>query len=156
MSNGISSDFHADTEPFYKISNLKNYYYIEKEETISWYAALHKCHKFGCDLMYFENKKEFNVVTNELKKLDKRNKKHYWIDMTNLSDFKEFRSISTGLVPRFVKWYPREPNNKDSDENCAELVVFKSDVYMNDNNCTVNMRFICKTKLPRQVTIIAY
>lgn len=76
--------------------------------------------------------------------------------MTNLSNSSIFKSISTGRVPSFVKWDREEPNNKDFNENCAELVVNRKKEYMNDNSCTLNMGFICKTKLPRQATIIAY
>lgn len=157
-SNEVSKDFHPDNKNFKKISDLRKYYYIEKSEPVTWFEALHKCRKLGGDLINFENEKEFLAVTKSLNK-----QRHFWIDMTNLSDQKEYKSIVTGQKPSFLKWYEQEPNNKGQNENCAELVTHamknkhkKKQWFMNDFECGLRNYFICETKLPTQLTIVVW
>ncbi|XP_062135139.1 C-type lectin 37Da-like [Drosophila sulfurigaster albostrigata] len=146
--NGIADDFNADTKPFKKI--LDNYYYIEEDTTLNWFAALHKCHELGAELISYENENEYDALLNHLSKT-----KCYWIDLTNLSKEGGYQSITTGYPPSFTKWDVGEPNNKFGDENCAQLITYVWGILkMNDNNCYDLCQFICKTKYPLQINFV--
>ncbi|KAH8371007.1 hypothetical protein KR093_005900, partial [Drosophila rubida] len=136
-------------QPFEKI--LNNYYYIA-ENTSSWFAAMHKCREFGADLVNFETRKDFEAVRNNLSK-----KKCYWIGLSNLSEDGEYHSITTGLSPSFTMWNTNEPNNKNGNEHCAQLIDYSSvNLKMNDNHCLDLCLFICQTKLPHQINFVIW
>ncbi|KAH8371008.1 hypothetical protein KR093_005899 [Drosophila rubida] len=147
---GIADDFHADTKPFQKI--LDKYYYIEQNNKVNWFAALHKCRELGGDLVNFENAKEFDAV---LKELNVR--KCYWIDLHDHVQQLKFRSITTGHPASFLRWGSVEPNNLGGNEHCVQLIDFRRQhLIMNDNKCRRLCFFICQTKIPLQTNFVVW
>ncbi|XP_026843113.1 collectin-11-like [Drosophila persimilis] len=67
----------------------------------------------------------------------------YWIDVNDIKKEGEFISATTGLPGTFFHWQENEPNNKESSENCVELIT--AEFWMNDQSCHYENYFICET-----------
>ncbi|KAH8404486.1 hypothetical protein KR222_006161, partial [Zaprionus bogoriensis] len=147
----------AELDQFSRVLNLTKYYYIQRDEKLNWFEALHRCRQNGSDLLHFSNEDEFKGLAKELRNYGRD---RYWMGMSDLSGNGTFTSITTGRLPDFKRWHKIEPNNKGNDEHCVELVMHRRGwrlvAGMNDNQCLNSNYFICETKIPSQTNIVVW
>lgn len=115
------------------------YYYIEHNEKVNWFVAGDICRRMNAHLVSFESEWEFNDVVSRL-----RSNISYWIDLNDLGEEGQFRSVVTGYRPQFQSWHDDEPNNGRSEEHCGDLWYNKQLHLMNDSTCTYLKSFICE------------
>ncbi|KAH8412047.1 hypothetical protein KR222_007527, partial [Zaprionus bogoriensis] len=117
----------------------KKYYYIEEKEEVNWFAAANKCTELGAHLASLQNREEFDALSAMLDP-----KKRYWIDVNDLAQEGEFRSLTSGRLAPFVKWSVNNPNNLNNGEHCAHLWEKNGSIAMNDEKCSLKMFFTCE------------
>ncbi|XP_043067438.1 C-type lectin 37Db-like [Drosophila bipectinata] len=130
--------------PTYKVQ-LPNYvkigeksYYIEEREKIGFFDAANLCRQMGGDLVSLQSMNEMKALTEHLSLVD-----YYWTDINewgNPNSY-EYRSLTTGFEPNFIKWAPGRPNHA-FNEHC---VVLKNNT-MIDKACHEKMYFICQSR----------
>lgn len=118
--------------------------------------ALTECHKMGGTLANFQSYEEVDAIKNEL-----NSETMYWIDLMDLQERNQYRSMSTGqLKGDFLKWAPNEPNNGRQNEFCVQLFTLGSGdsktVVINDHPCATQFKFICETKTPRTISAVIW
>ncbi|XP_062142440.1 accessory gland protein Acp29AB-like [Drosophila sulfurigaster albostrigata] len=123
-------------KPFEKIGS--GYYYIENAMKLSWFAAVHTCHRYGAHLLELNNREELDALIPKLHK-----DYAYWIDINDLSHENEFLSMTTGLGAEFLNWRTGEPNNAQQLEHCVNM--FGIGFQMNDFKCGAETYFICES-----------
>ncbi|KRF81269.1 C-type lectin 37Db [Drosophila virilis] len=125
----------TDTAPFKKIGD--KYYFIENNQKLDWFGALHKCHSLDGHLASLQNDTELDALKNKL------SKDNYWVDVNDLATEGTFQSITTGLNATFLKWGSGEPNDEYSHDDCVGLRKrFSYD--MNDADCEDAYNFVCE------------
>ncbi|XP_017840333.1 C-type lectin 37Db-like [Drosophila busckii] len=150
-TKSLEDHVQANAKPFEKI--LDKYYYIS-HYSLNWYAALHKCHELGAQLVVLQNQQQFDAIAKKLHK-----KQRYWLDLNDLAEEGKFVSMTTGRAANFTRWAKIEPNNLNHNENCAQLLYekkHKQHFRMNDNECTDLCHFICETNSPSTITIVVW
>lgn len=106
----------------------------------------------GGTLANFQSYDEVDAIKNEL-----NSHTTYWIDLTDLQERNQYRSMTTGqLKGDFLKWAPNEPNNALQNEFCVQLFTQNSEVVINDHPCETQFKFICETKTPRTITAVIW
>ncbi|XP_060665859.1 C-type lectin domain family 4 member M-like [Drosophila nasuta] len=120
-------------KPFVQIGS--GYYYIESAMKLTWFSAVHACHRHGGHLITLNNQEELDAI---IPKLYAKGK--YWIDVNDLT-VDEFVSITTGSRAEFLKWAKGEPNG-GAKEECADIEG--PTFAMNDLNCDAKNYFICE------------
>lgn len=135
----LKTEQQSNHKMFKKIGS--KFYYFEENELLNWYAAANKCTELGAHLASIQNQEEFDAIATMLNRY-----KWYWIDVNDLSQEGEFRSLTTGRLAQFLNWYPgHNPNNMGGIEHCAHLWTRNDNIIgMNDENCSKKMAFICE------------
>ncbi|KAH8296073.1 hypothetical protein KR054_001287, partial [Drosophila jambulina] len=147
---------NATTEPFVKIGN--GYYFFEVKTTMNWYAAYQSCRKMNARLINFESIEEWNLINNYLNDTGIYTK--YWTSGTVLADQDINNHIwfSTGQPMSLDIWYPGEPNNLGGKEYCDEMGRYDPIIPqfwgLNDRDCSVKLRSICKAQQPATVSFL--
>lgn len=136
QSKLIGKQKHSFQVPFQKIGS--KYYYIEQQQKINWFGAVHRCSEFGGHLISLDSQSELDAIIPHLDA-----KRFYWIDVNNLSEKEVYRSLTTGVRSKFLNWKRNEPNNARGNENCVHLQ--DSNFVMNDNTCGDLFYFICES-----------
>ncbi|XP_034473792.1 C-type lectin 37Db-like [Drosophila innubila] len=126
------------SKKFQKIGS--KYYYIEENESVNWFRAVHRCHEMGAHLISLQNDNEFQALKAKLN-VDR----NYWTDVNDLSLEGEYLSHTTGFKAPFLNWYPSSnPDNKGGNENCVNLWNRQKTLRMNDAPCSSLLNFICE------------
>lgn len=116
------------------------FYYIEQNEKVNWFEAVHKCLALGAHLVSIQSQVEMNGLLPQLKASE-----NYWIDINDLGTEGNFLSIVNGLPPTFVNWHSGNPSNSNNNEDCGELHSYNNQFRMNDNNCVKYQLYICES-----------
>ncbi|EDW03513.1 GH10464 [Drosophila grimshawi] len=125
------------SKPFQKIGS--NYYYIEKNTHMNWFAAAHKCTDYGGHLLSLDNEEEWSALKPHLD----FSKSFYWVDINDLAKEGQYISLTTGRPAQYIPWKPNEPNNVGG-EHCARLENNKQ-FPLNDLRCYDMAFFICES-----------
>ena len=92
-------------------------------------------------MVSFQNKAEEDHVLALLPK----NKDHYWIGYNDMEKEGNFVwSDGSYYQPKYENWADGEPNDKDNNEDCTELVVASKNKKWNDSDCAVKRKFVCQ------------
>lgn len=116
------------------------FYYIEQNEKVNWFVAVHKCLALGAHLASLQSQAELNALLPHLRASD-----NYWIDLNDLGTEGNFLSIVTGLPPTFLNWHWGNPSNSHNNEHCGELHNYNNQFRMNDNQCSKLQMYICES-----------
>lgn len=122
---------------FIKIGS--KYYYIEQNERVNWFAAVHKCLGLGSHLASIQSQDEMSALLPHL-----QTSMNYWIDFNDLATEGNFLSIANGLAPVFFNWHRGNPSNSNGNEHCGELHHYIQ-FLMNDNLCSKHQLYICES-----------
>ena len=78
----------------------------------------------------------------------------YWIGGTDEFFEGHWLWISTMQKLSYTDWFPGNPSDSDSGEDCMEIIVGHNDqtTRWNDDNCSKKANFICK--VPYVISII--
>jgi len=121
---------------FVKIGS--KYYYIDDSEGVSWFEAVYKCGALGGNLSGLQSEEEFKAISKKLTKV------RYWLAINDLGNEGVYKLLSTGKKAGYLKWHSNEPNDRDGNENCVELLRLDNKYALNDNNCGHKFNFICE------------
>ncbi|XP_034476962.1 mannose-binding protein A-like isoform X2 [Drosophila innubila] len=114
------------------------YYYIDDSEGVNWFEAAHKCRELGGNLAGLQSEDEWKAVSEKL------TKGPYWLDINDLGNEGVYKLLSSGQEAGYLNWHFNEPNDREDNENCVELIKYGSKWAMNDNNCAKKFNFICE------------
>ncbi|KAH8306771.1 hypothetical protein KR044_013277, partial [Drosophila immigrans] len=130
------------------------YYYIPKNEKVTWYSAIHKCHRIGGQLISLAD----NVSLAEISEVIHHNKyPNFWLDLNDLGQEGEFVSISSGLGPSFVDWCEIETNSTNNSTNCVNIdYTNSSKPCMKSVSCLNFKSYICESQIPRTISIVLW
>lgn len=130
--------------PTFKVQ-LPNYvkigeksYYIEERQKIHFFDAANLCRQMGGDLVSLQSQNEMKALSEHLSLVD-----YYWTDINELGNRNsyEYRSLTTGFEPAFVKWAPGKPNHS-YNAPCVKLI----NNTMIDESCDEKYYFICQSR----------
>lgn len=148
--SGVPKDFKESAEPFTKIGS--KYYMIEKKLPMNWFAAAMKCREIGGNLANLQSPNELQKLN---RYLDKSNR--YWLDLTDLAEESQFRSLTTGkAMDTYLIWDTEEPNNLEKSEHCVHLFHNGSRYVLNDYACNKEYPYICESNYPSTIVIITW
>ena len=112
---------------------------------MNWNDSRANCLRYGGDLVSILNSLEVDFIYNQTSVLGNY---WFWIGLyrnTTASDSKEGWIWSDGNdFKNYQQWEEEEPNNRQNNENCAE--IFARSRFWNDNDCSKMFASICKKR----------
>ncbi|XP_044316355.1 C-type lectin 37Db-like [Drosophila rhopaloa] len=93
-----------------------NFYYVEKSQTVNWYAAQNTCLQMGGHLASINTKEELNALADNIR--------GYWVDINSLAKEKEYISSTTGARSAFLEWQSGYPQY-ETDYRCIFISANK-------------------------------
>uniref|UniRef100_A0A6P4EFK9 Accessory gland protein Acp29AB-like n=1 Tax=Drosophila rhopaloa TaxID=1041015 RepID=A0A6P4EFK9_DRORH len=83
------------------------FYYIERSQTVNWYAAQNTCLQMGGHLASISTKEELNALADTTT--------NYWVDINSLAKEKEYMSSTSGARSAFLEWSSGYPTSEESN-----------------------------------------
>ena len=107
------------------------------DHPMTWYEAKLFCNGLGAKLLEIDSSAENKAILGEIKKRGfHRQKKHFWLGLTDRRQEGEWVLESTLKQPRFTNWARGQPDGSGwfrlKDEDCAYI---KANTKWNDWNC---------------------
>lgn len=132
------------------------YYYINGPQAVSWYSALHNCHRIGAQLISVARIETLYEIQSHRQNTTYRNK--YWVDLNDLATEGDYVSISTGLKPTFEHWCENEePPMRSRTKNCVNIEQNNaSGPCMKSVSCNGLKDYICQLHTPHTISIVAF
>merc|ERR1711974_51507 len=113
--------------------------YRFKDRPVRWAKAKEYCQDLGAKLVEIDSPQENEVIVDEIKKHSwSKEKKQFWMGLTDRRHEGFFVVESTGKEPRFTNWARRQPDNRGhwgGQEDCAYI---KTNMQWNDWDCSAN------------------
>ncbi|XP_043063819.1 accessory gland protein Acp29AB-like [Drosophila ficusphila] len=129
----------VEPKPSQKVSQTRSklfekigsrYFYLEKNLSVNWFDAFHRCRQMGGYLATINDEKEFKLIDST---------RPYWFDITSLANTKTQISTRTGKPPPYTKWHKFHPRT-----NVYICAAFNN-VLMWSHNCYDEFSFICQS-----------
>ncbi|XP_029637775.1 C-type mannose receptor 2-like isoform X2 [Octopus sinensis] len=121
---------------------MSKYCYKFFSASLTWLAAKIACQKHNAHLIKVSGRTAMSV----LKIPTRFRKKYVWIGLNDRA--KEgnmiWESDGTKLDPTFARWYPGEPDNVESHENCVASSLLPVAGYWSDFDCQRSFPFVCQ------------
>lgn len=119
---------------------------------MNWFDAAHFCRTYDSDLVTIESTSEMESLTAHMNKLPNK-KRRYWTGVNDLSVENKFVSLSTGRRIIYKKWLADEPNDSLENEDCVEISLKDSELFMNDFACAGKFYAICEMRHPPKAEV---
>lgn len=102
--------------------------------SMTWSSAQQYCRKNHIDLATFRDENEFKARGTPCTSTE-----HCWIGLQRDTNDPNVWNWSDGEESRFTKWYNKQPNNIDGNENCVTM----GHTYWYDRKCDNRHKFVC-------------
>ncbi|XXT20353.1 C-type lectin domain-containing protein [Sorangium sp. So ce429] len=119
--------------------NGHDYLFCDGQE--SWTDAKATCASQGMSLLTLSDAEEEAWVVNLASSYSTQK---WWTGLNDRASEGSF-GWDSGEPLSYSNWYPGEPNNAGSNEDCGQLNRFYPELGWNDEPCSLHLRFICES-----------
>ncbi|XP_065939193.1 perlucin [Magallana gigas] len=126
-------------------------YFFSSHLAADWIEAGSFCKRFnGGDLVAIQTQSENEFIYQHLLSIPQHRDNDFWIGGTD--EFVEGHWVWISTMQRlgFTDWYPGNPSDSGSNEDCLEIMVGLSASprhYWNDEDCSKKANFICEVPM---------
>ncbi|XP_016982762.1 C-type lectin 37Da-like [Drosophila rhopaloa] len=153
---GVPDFLNISTAPFVKIGS--GYYIIESVARKNWYGAYESCRQLNAELITFESVEELKLITQYIEAvLSPTGLGLFWTSGNDLANQDKHVWFSNGQPVPSDLFAKGEPNNANDEERCdAFKVLDETNPGMNDCNCEIKRRYVCKAPQPVTASFIIF
>ncbi|XP_053407165.1 perlucin-like protein [Mercenaria mercenaria] len=119
----------------------ENSCYHFSHDTEDWIDAVAACKILGGHLVEIDDATENQYLVNQAKLIN--SKESFWIGLNDLQEEGSWVWVDSNEAVSYTNWYPGQPDNEASNENCAHLNPVYNDLW-NDKECYSLLNYICE------------
>ncbi|KAM7351014.1 uncharacterized protein ACRADG_003988 isoform 1-T1 [Cochliomyia hominivorax] len=140
------------TGTFHKTNNTT--YYIDADQTHTWYDGLSKCLKNNMTLVSIETQAKSDEINTLVNKVYGKNV-ILWVGglLIPSGSSRNYIWIATGQIFSYTKWKLNNPDFSLNNEYCIQIGV-NANMEWNDNVCDNKYGFICEESQSHKIAIM--